>query len=429
MHYLIARYAPQHSELYLHHWGKPFFTLVASPFAQFGTDGIVFFNLLCMAGATWLTYRTAKNLNLKYSILVPAIFLFTPFVFITTLSGLTEPFSALLFSLGLFLFTRKDLWKAAVILSFLPFCRSEGLILISGFAFLFLKRKNFIPLILLGTGTILYSFAGLFAGKSFLWTFTEIPYAHLTSQYGSGNWSHFAIELQYVTGLPVYIFLLAGLILTLWLLFRKKLPLFSDEIFVGLVPFLLFFAFHTIAWATGTFSSMGLKRVFVTVLPCIAIIAAKSFEWTDIIRKEKISFVVRSLMVLYLLIFPFMPNPAAFIFPCEFRMHADHLLIKSVTKTDFFRDKNIFSTHPFVALYGGIDPFDTTRYNQTHILVTHPSLKNSLVIWDSWFALKESGIMLENLKADTNLVLIKELTLDYCKTQGHVVVFAGKLTK
>lgn len=427
MHYLIARYAPQHPELYFHHWGKPFFTLIASPFAQFGTDGIVTFNLLCMTGASWFTYKTAKNLNIKYSILVQVIFLFTPFVFITTLSGLTEPFSAFLFSLCLFLFTGKNLWQTAIILSFLPFCRSEGLILISGFAFLFLIRKNFLPLILLGTGTFLYSIAGLFAGKSFWWTFTEIPYARLTSQYGSGNWSHFAVELQYVTGLPVYIFLVAGLLFILWLLFRKKLPLFSDEIFVSFVPFLLFFAFHTIAWATGSFSSMGLKRVFVTVLPCIAIIAVKCFDWTDIlIRSEKIRIPVQIILVVYLLVFPFMPNPAAFKFPCEFRLHADHLLIKSVTRTEFFRDKNIFSTHPFVAIYGDIDPFDTIRYNQTHVLVTHPSLKNSLVVWDSWFALKESCILLENLKADTNLVLIKELTLDYCKTHGQVAVFAGK---
>ncbi len=49
-HFLYAHYAPPHPELYLNHWAKPLFTLLASPFAQFGFIGIKLFNILCAYG-------------------------------------------------------------------------------------------------------------------------------------------------------------------------------------------------------------------------------------------------------------------------------------------------------------------------------------------------------------------------------------------
>ena len=43
-HYQIARFSWRHPELFLDLWGKPLFTLLASPFAQFGHTGVVVFN-------------------------------------------------------------------------------------------------------------------------------------------------------------------------------------------------------------------------------------------------------------------------------------------------------------------------------------------------------------------------------------------------
>lgn len=424
MHYLMARYAPQHPELFFDHWGKPFFTLIASPFAQFGQSGIVLFNLLCMTVAAWLTYRTAEKLLIRYAVLVPILFLFTPFVFVTTLSGLTEPFSTLMFSLSLYLFSSRKYGQAALVLSFLPFCRSEGLVLISGFAFLYLWRRNWTALLLLGTGTVAYSLAGWLAGKSILWAFTEIPYANLNSQYGSGGWFDFAIGLQYVTGIPVYLLLILGLLLTLFLIFRKRIPLFSDELFAALIPFLLFFSFHTIAWATGSFSSMGLKRVFVTILPSMALMAAKGLEWpATLIQKRKVVTVIVSLLIAYVVVFPFMPNPAAFQYPCEFRSKPEHVIFNALAKTDWIKDKRICCTHPFMAVYADRDPFDTSQYMLLHEWNQGNAKTNDVLIWDNWFAVVESRIELESLQKNSNLTQLKELQLEYCGREGRVVVF------
>ena len=40
-HYQIARYAFKYPEYFLNHWGKPLFTILASPLAQFGYLGAV----------------------------------------------------------------------------------------------------------------------------------------------------------------------------------------------------------------------------------------------------------------------------------------------------------------------------------------------------------------------------------------------------
>ncbi|MFN7690454.1 MAG: hypothetical protein ACK5QU_05180, partial [Bacteroidota bacterium] len=46
-HYLIAKYALHHPHLLLDHWGKPIYTLLCMPFAQFGFIGSNIFHLLC----------------------------------------------------------------------------------------------------------------------------------------------------------------------------------------------------------------------------------------------------------------------------------------------------------------------------------------------------------------------------------------------
>ena len=72
-HYRYSRYAFQIPYFFLHHWGKPFFTALTSPFAQFGYNGVRIFNVLAGAAAAYFTYRTSRHLNLGYPVL--AIFL------------------------------------------------------------------------------------------------------------------------------------------------------------------------------------------------------------------------------------------------------------------------------------------------------------------------------------------------------------------
>ena len=63
-HYLFAKYAPEHPNLFFNHWAKPLFTLIASPFAQFGFVGVKIFNVLCGLASSIFIYKICIHLKL-----------------------------------------------------------------------------------------------------------------------------------------------------------------------------------------------------------------------------------------------------------------------------------------------------------------------------------------------------------------------------
>ena len=65
-HFRRSRYAFQHPEFFLYHWGKPFFTALTAPFAQLGFEGVRIFNVLAGTLTAYFTYRTARELNMTY---------------------------------------------------------------------------------------------------------------------------------------------------------------------------------------------------------------------------------------------------------------------------------------------------------------------------------------------------------------------------
>src|SRR5688572_30936065 len=77
-HYLFAKSAPLHSTLYFDHWAKPLYVLLASPFAQFGFNGIKVFNLLNTLFTLWLIYKCAESLNLKNPLMAVLLAMFSP---------------------------------------------------------------------------------------------------------------------------------------------------------------------------------------------------------------------------------------------------------------------------------------------------------------------------------------------------------------
>jgi hypothetical protein len=66
-HYLISRYSWRHPELFLDGWGKPFFTLVSSPFTQLGWPGMIAFNAVTGVLTAHVTYLYCRRLGMPYS--------------------------------------------------------------------------------------------------------------------------------------------------------------------------------------------------------------------------------------------------------------------------------------------------------------------------------------------------------------------------
>ena len=125
-HYLIAKYAWQHPLLLLDHWGKPIYTLLCMPFAQFGFLGSNIYNLICNTATAYLAYLIAQKLGFKNAWVGFILVFFSPLFFVTSFSGLTEPTFALILTASVLQLLNRRYIMGAILISFLPFARTEG---------------------------------------------------------------------------------------------------------------------------------------------------------------------------------------------------------------------------------------------------------------------------------------------------------------
>jgi hypothetical protein len=416
-HFLFAEYAFKHPENLFNHWAKPLFTLIAAPFAQFGFVGIKIFNSLNAALTLYLTYRIAHKLRLPNAWLAFVILATCSQFFTLIFSGLTEHFSALMLVTAIWLFLRKEYVLATLIVSFLPFVRSEGLLLIGVTTLFLIGEKRWRVLPLLAVGHVVYSIAGWFVFHDLLWVFNRIPYAAL-SAYGHGSWFHFIEKLYYGTGLVPFILWIIGSFGVFFLIFSKKgsspdsfgTPQYRSVF--GLI-FGYFFALliaHSAFWYFGIFNSFGLARVMNTVMPEFALIALMGFNFlTNFIPSEKLKMGVQIVLIAAIALMPFSKNPAAIFFPKMFIRTPDQVVLGEVTRyiQEKMPDNCVFYSNPCVPFYLNIDPYDPSisriipRLNDTVL----PD--KSIVVWDNLFSVLDHNLTLEMLRQDVRFEEIR----------------------
>lgn len=416
-HYLIAKYAYLDTILYFNHWGKPLFTLLASPFTFFGFTGIKIFNLLLAFVASFFTYRTALLLKLKNSPLTILFIFGGTLFFINIFSGLTEYLSAAMLITGIYLEVKNKTTLAAILISFTPFVRSEGLILVGIFAIYYVLHKKYRSILYLTVGHLIYSVVGYFWYHEILWVFTKIPYARISSVYGQGNYFHFVDQLMFMLGVPIYIFLLIGVLKYCFdfIKAKSKLNYFRSEQSILIYGIGIgFFIAHTLFWALGIFNSMGLNRVFITVIPVFSLIALVGFNsLVCLTRVKKARVFTFILLILYTIIFPFTSNKSSIkddysslqLKPLYHRFETE---IR--TKINFETYDLFYFSDPYYAYSLNIN------FNDPNQRIAIPSDKdslilkkvNSLVIWDNWYSPIENNSNIERLRTDQILNRIYE---------------------
>lgn len=448
-HYLISRFAFAHPELFLHHWGKPVFTLLSSPFSQFGFTGMKIFNCLVAALTGYFTIKTASLIGgvkdypppgplpadregekrsgrlsppfergggLRGWVLSPffvVLFLFcAPVYFKYIFSGMTEHLLGLALILSVFLMLKKQVTLSVLIVSFMPFMRSEGLILAGVFAFYLIVKKYYRLLPLLLAGHILYSIIGYFYYHDLLWVFNRIPYLNLDSWYGEGDWPDFIFKLYYVMGLPLFGIFILGLVRMAVKLFHKKLfhdqPFLKEELILVYGSFLAFFMGHTIFWALGIFNSMGLGRVLNSIIPLTALIGMRGLEWITSTCIRWLNSIFLYGILLFVVAFPFLGNPASLKWEKDLGLSADQKLINEVIpELRIGSAKKLWLySHPYVGMQLGIDPYDPSQRAKISAINNPKDLPAAtVIIWDSWFSPVEEGYTLESLQAKEFLTL------------------------
>lgn len=407
-HYLFAKHAPQHTELFFHHWAKPVFVLLASPFAQFGFDGMKVFNVLCSLGTILLTYKIADRLKLQNSYAVAIMLIFSPMYFALTFSGLTEPLFALFLAGGIYLCITRNYLAAVLLISFLPFVRSEGLILLGVFGIYFMIKQKWRLLPFLAAGHVVYSITGFFVHHDLLWVFRKIPYARLDSVYGRGELTHFASQLFYILGLPALVLFLFGIFSIIKDLFNGRSTRIIPVIILG--GFLCFFCAHTLFWYFGIFGSMGLTRVFICVMPLMALIMLKGFNLLteEFIKERKIGrTILKAVILLYIVAFPFTKTHGALVLPRDLDLSGDQKIALETGK--FIRGQHtklprIAYEAPYLAIALDIDPFNPLQRTDFNYENLKALKSGDLLIWDNNFVLLDKKIKKEDLDQDPTLI-------------------------
>jgi len=211
-HYRIARYAWKYPPLFLDLWGKPVYTAFVFPFALFGIQAARLFNAIAGLAAVFFTIRAMRAMGEKDNLITIAFIAFSPVYFLVMQSCLTEVLFSLVLMLSFWMFFEEKYCRAALVLSFLPFVRSEGYIFFPLFATALALAREYRAIPLLAAGSLFYTLAGYPHFRDWLWVIHHWPYAMDNSLYGSGSLFHFVRQSPEIFGVPFLLFLITGLI-------------------------------------------------------------------------------------------------------------------------------------------------------------------------------------------------------------------------
>jgi hypothetical protein len=410
-HYMISRYSWEHPHLFLHHWGKPLFILASSPFAQLGLKGMMLFNILCVTLSCLLAALLCEKLQMNYSWQVVIFVAFSPIYFATVFSGLTEPFFGLVLILSVYFAIKKNFALAAFAVSFLPFCRTEGYLLLPLFFIVLLLRKKFWQVLLLATGNVIYTVIGYFYYRDWLWIIHQNPYKGAADIYGHGGIFDFVNQNEYIWGVPLVVLFISGLFHFISRLWMKKIsPEFlREEVFLILGSFLVYFVFHSVAWWKGMFSSLGLIRVIAAIMPLSAIVCMRGMQlFFVLLRKniwaEAILALVASVSVVY---YPFRQHNV------PFKIQGEEAVIKPAV--EWLRQsagsyKKVYYLHPFVPIVLEADKFSNDKVIDAGGLDKQTFVQQmpagSVLLWDAHYGPNEGRTPLEKLTADSTLEVL-----------------------
>lgn len=408
-HYKISRYSWLYPHLFLDHWGKPLFTFLSSPFAQLGFNGIKAFNVIAGIVTAYLTYRTSKAIELPNSWLAIPFVIFSPIYFVLLPSALTEITFSCILILSVYLFFKNRFIASAVIISFLPFTRTEGIIILPFFflAFLINRKYKITPLLL--TGFIFYSIIGSFHYNDIFWLIHNNPYTGAKDIYGQGELLHFIKSWKLIGGIPLGILMAAGILGYAYDVIKSRWNInLWNQVILILCPFIAYLAFHSILWWKGWGSSLGLIRVIAGVIPLCAIISLKGLNVVieNIFQNRTVKAGIISIL-LFLVV-----STAFKMYSMPVKAEGPDLVMQQAAqwlKKSPYYSRKIHYHDPLLFVLLDLNPYDRTRMEE---YVPNPAkpeegiAEGTLIVWDAHFSANEGRLSLDNLLNNKNFKML-----------------------
>ena len=412
-HYQISKYSWLHDYLLIDQWGKPIFTILFSPIAQFGFQAMNLANIALIFWGAWLSYLIARNLNLQKAHWVPFIVLFTPIVAGNSVSGLTEPICAIFLILFIYFATKEQWILGSILVGFMPFARSEGFVILTLIIVFFgmTRRWKYIPFLLIGT--LIFNTIGYVITDKPLWILDNNPYINTDiNVYGSGSFFHFFQLALPIFGIP-FLFVLIQTI-TQFGYFKNILSSYKwsiqDQLWFWIITgsFWGYFLAHTVLWWQGMWASLGLIRVMFVIAVPMALMAVKGWEflaskWPSLNNK-----IATSVFLVLVFSGPFVMRMYEFqeiqiLAPLGVEEQVNKKLDLALRQKYDMKKHKTFTGHPYLTLLLDVDPYDKKIHDK--LREWEKAQPGDLVIWDGHYGPNEEKVLQSELDSDTTFTL------------------------
>ena len=416
-HYQIARYAFKYPANFLNHWGKPLFTILASPMAQFGYTGAMIFNLICGLLSSWFAYLIARRMEYRHAWAAIIFTIFTPLYLFIMYTSLTEILFSMVLIASIYLFISKRFIWSAVVISLIPFARTEGVMFLILFvpAFALVKQYKSLPFLL--SGFVFFGVIGLPQYHDFFWFFTKMPYSiNSSSLYGSGSFWVYFRKMDFILNYPLIIMAVTGLIYS-FLKLKVNYKNFHDiktvTIYILVIPSIFGFIFaQSFLWWQGL-GVLASNRFIACILPLVAILSVTGFEWImDKVSFNKAAYWGIGLIIIALVIYkPFTYNRVPMKIGLNFAVMEQ---LTNWLKNSKYSERRAFYTDPMFPFYMDKDPFDPNEcfkmYSYENVNPANLMKSGELLIWDAQFAGYEGKLPFNSLMKNDNLRLLTVFT-------------------
>jgi hypothetical protein len=405
-HYFISHYAFKYPYLLFDHWGKPFYTLLASPFALMGFVSARLFSILCGLFSVYFIMRILNGLGARLHWLAYLGFAFAPMFFHVMQSTLTETLLGLMLVVVVFLVMKEKYMLSAFIISFMPFVRTEAVIFFPIIASVYIYRKQYLAIPWLLAGAIIYTVAGYFFHHDWFWIINKMPYSIGSSIYGKGELLHFVRNHNLITGWPISVLLLTGTILWTWEILKTGFRPDTKTQLLLLITFLWisYFAAHSIVWWKGMGGSLGLIRVMAAIVPLMAIPALYGLHhlFARFIKNQPLQITI----LLAIVVFQAYNYRKHLLYEYSYSTRTELTLevagyLENINKT------KIYFFDPYIPFFMGIDPYDPKIARQGAGERFQPSgamAEGEILVWDAHFGPNEQQLPLSYLENDSDLV-------------------------
>ena len=413
-HYFIVESVFTNPVMALDHWGKPLFIALSSLFSLFGDRGVMIFNVIVMLLSALISFKLSRKLGATVSFIAPVLLIFAPVYYPFAQSCLTEPLFGLVAVLSAYLFVNKRFTLAAIIVSFIIYSRSEGMLFVPLYGVALLVKNQWKSLPFLATGFVSYSFLGALLGKGFFWYFYDYPYSSIVSFYGTGPFWNWFTHYDSIVGLPFAILIVASFVyLVQQALFKVKNSFRSKDFvltYLVLVPSAIYIFGHSFLWYKGWSASVGLPRIVGGVLPLIAVFSTLGINkllslvpWAFFYKKGH--FLVLSFWTIWMIVYTFYGKESVILSQPNDMNNLINESIYWLEKEGYPRGSEsivVYKTDYFV--HYGLNPKKEESFLKTNIhRREHPEnelMSGDLIVWDGQTSPNEGGISFISL--DTN---------------------------